>query len=624
MSDRADSEAWRVSPQRYLAQHPPRFDGATDRTSCYVTVRDGTRLAVDTYLPAGRDSERLPAILIFTPYYRRFALADGAPDTVEPATSAVSYRDAFVPHGYALVVVDTRGAGASFGIRDGLRSPVERDDYYDIVEWVIAQSWSDGSVGATGVSYVGAAACFLAGTGHPAVRAVAPLFAVWDTYRDQQYPGGLHLNRLATDYQAVMEALDQDRRELLQPFPYFNDPHFAGPAPVDEDTDGALLKAALAEHVANFELPDFIRHLAFSDNGLPHDPDYTIATISPYRYVDGIGEDVAYLCVSGWMDGGGYANGAINRFLSLPVRHKHLLLGPWDHGARTNISPYRERQEPEFALLAECLRFFDHYLKGEDTGLEAEAPVHYFTVGEERWRASHSWPPASEAQTLYLAPEHELAPTPDAPAADAYRADYGRGTGTHTRYERLSAVAVETYYDDWDGRDAHMLVYTSAPLEQAVTLSGHAIATLHIAADQRDTGLFVYLEEVSPDGQTRYVTEGVIRALHRKVTPAPNHLRCVGPYHSYAKADASLLEPGVAVEIRFSLLPTSWHFAAGQRIRVAIAAADRDHFARIPDGRPARLQILRGGSQASSIELPFERPPTHEEDRPGGRQGTPT
>ncbi len=606
MSDRATPAAWQATPDRYLEQHPPRFGGGVERSSCYVTVRDGTRLAVDVYLPAGRGDERLPAILVFTPYYRRFAVVEGAPDPVEPAASAAAYRDAFVPQGYALVVVDTRGAGASFGTRDGFRSPVERDDYYDVVEWLIGQTWSDGQAGAIGVSYVGAAACFLAGTGHPAVRAVAPLFAVWDTYRDHHYPGGLHLSKLASDYQAIMEALDQDDRELLQRFPHFSNPHFAGPAPVDEDADGALLRAALAEHVANFEMPDFIRHLAFTDSTLPHDPDYTIGSVSPHSYAGGIREDVAYLCVSGWMDGGGFSNGAINRFLSLPVRHKHLLLGPWDHGARTNVSPFRERQEPEFALLAECLRFFDHYLRAEP-GLEAEAPVHYFTIGEERWHAAGSWPPAAPSHTLYLAPQRTLAPAlPEAPNQDAYRADYGHGTGGHTRYERLSATAVESYYDDWQGRDARMLTYTAPPLEQAVTLSGHPVVTLHVAADQRDTGLFVYLEDVSPDGHCRYVTEGVLRASHRKVGPMPNHLRCVGPYHSYARADAALLEPGVAVEITFSLLPTSWRFAAGQRIRIAIAAADRDHFARVPDGRPARLQVFCGGPQASRIELPFE------------------
>jgi predicted acyl esterase len=98
----------------------------------------------------------------------------------------------------------------------------------------------------------------------------------------------------------------------------------------------------------------------------------------------------------------------------------------------------------------------------------------------------------------------------------------------------------------------------------------------------------------------------MFRAIHRKVLPAPRYLQCVGPYHSYARADAMLLEPEVPAETCFSLLPTSWRFGAGHRIRIAIAAADRDHFARIPDGRPPLLKILRGGSQASRIELPLE------------------
>jgi putative CocE/NonD family hydrolase len=227
-------------------------------------------------------------------------------------------------------------------------------------------------------------------------------------------------------------------------------------------------------------------------------------------------------------------------------------------------------------------------------------------MGEERWHAADRWPPAAAPRTLYLAPGHALTTAPPDPGIDSYRADYGCGTGAHTRYERLAAFAVEAYYDDWHGRDARMLTYTSEPLDAALTVSGHPVVTLHLAADQRDTGLFVYLEDVGPGGQCRYVTEGVFRAIHRKVLPAPRYLQCVGPYHSYARADAMLLEPEVPAETCFSLLPTSWRFGAGHRIRIAIAAADRDHFARIPDGRPPLLKILRGGSQASRIELPLE------------------
>ena len=101
-----------------------------------------------------------------------------------------------MPRGYAVVVVDVRGTGASFGTRDSFRSPRERDDTSEIADWIVAQPWSNGALGATGISYVGAAADFLASTGHPAVKAIAPLSSVWDTYADNYFPGGIQLKSL--------------------------------------------------------------------------------------------------------------------------------------------------------------------------------------------------------------------------------------------------------------------------------------------------------------------------------------------------------------------------------------------------------------------------------------------
>ena len=124
----------------------------------------------------------------------------------------------FVPRGYALVVVDARGTGASFGTRDSFRRPRERADYKAIADWIVAQPWSDGAIGATGISYLGAACDFLASTGHKAVKAIAPLFAVWDTWADNYYPGGMLIKRLALVYDELMLALDHDRRELRKQF----------------------------------------------------------------------------------------------------------------------------------------------------------------------------------------------------------------------------------------------------------------------------------------------------------------------------------------------------------------------------------------------------------------------
>ena len=121
MSDRDDlGQAWHVAPSRYLEQR--RASHAVGApSSCYVAMPDGVRLAVDVYLPEGADRpERLPVIAVFTPYYRRFKVtAPGA----EPSPNVAIYRDFFVARGYALVVVDVRGCGASFGARDCFRSP---------------------------------------------------------------------------------------------------------------------------------------------------------------------------------------------------------------------------------------------------------------------------------------------------------------------------------------------------------------------------------------------------------------------------------------------------------------------------------------------------------------------
>ena len=373
MPDRDDlGSAWKVPPSRYLASRPAEFTVGSP-LSVYVAMTDGCRIAVDVYLPNGDAARRWPTVLILTPYFRRFALKPGVND-VEASPNAYRYRDMFTARGYAVVVVDARGTGASFGTRDSFRSPRERDDYRVVADWIVAQPWSDGAIGATGISYLGAACDFLASTGHKAVKAIAPLFAVWDTWTDNYYPGGMLIKRLALVYDELMLALDHDKRELRGQFSYFANPALLGPMPVDADTDGSLAAEAVKGHLANFRMPDFIGEFKFRDDPLPYDPDFTSASFSPYKYLDEIPKDVAVYAISGWMDGAGYANGTLSRYLTLPNAHRRVLLGPWDHGARVNASPWRSRVEPELPVLGEVLRFFDQHLAGRDTGLLEEDP----------------------------------------------------------------------------------------------------------------------------------------------------------------------------------------------------------------------------------------------------------
>ena len=142
---------------------------------------------------------------------------------------------------------------------------------------------------------------------------------------------------------------------------------------------------------------------------------------------------------------------------------------------------------------------------------------------------------------------------------------------------------------------------TSAPLAHDVTATGHPVLTLRFASSEPDAAIHVYLEDVAPDGTTSYVTEGMLRALHRAEAPAPALEQVVGPSRGFTRAAARPLVPGEAATLRVALLPTSWRFAAGHRIRLAIACADTDNFGQVPHGRPPHLTILSDGS---ALEIP--------------------
>jgi putative CocE/NonD family hydrolase len=607
MADRDDlGNAWRISPTEYLKQRPASHAVGAP-TSCYVTMRDGVLLAVDVYLPEGADRpQRIPAIAVLTPYYRRFKVtAPGA----EPSPNIAIYRDFFVQRGYALVTVDVRGCGASFGARDSFRSPREREDYREIVEWLVAQSWSSGVVGSTGISYLGAAACFLASTGHPAVKAVAPLFAVHDTYSDHVFPGGIKCTTVTENYDALVQALDLDLREKLAPYPYFNDSRYAGPAPVDEDPEGRLLVEAIDEHRDSFKMRDLAPEFAFREEAASHDPEMHSGSFSPYWYLGQIPGKVNIYSVSGWYDGSAFANGSIARFLSNAGADNRLLLGPWDHGARTNGSPWRGGPpQPQFPVLGEVLRFFDEHLAGMKTGLRDEAPVHFHTIREEKWQAAANWPPHEASTRLYLADGGGLTPqAARAPSIAPYKVRFNTGTGLNSRFERLGALAVVDYYKDWDGREDGMLTFSTPPFESKTELSGHAVVQLHVSTSEHDASVFVYLSEVDSSGRSWYITEGLLRLLHRSEAQSPANYRTTWPYRTFRREHAKHMTPDVPDAVRFALLPACSVHDTGSTLRIAIAGSDADHFAQVPHGRPPRLEFTLGGENASFIDLPFRQ-----------------
>jgi putative CocE/NonD family hydrolase len=135
-------------------------------------------------------------------------------------------------------------------------------------------------------------------------------------------------------------------------------------------------------------------------------------------------------------------------------------------------------------------------------------------------------------------------------------------------------------------------------------ITGHPEVTLYLTSTATDGAFFVYLEQVDQRGKVTYLTEGALRAIHRKVSTSPPY-RTFGPYHSFKKDDALPLVPGEVFELTFALIPTSVIIQKGQRLRVAIAGHDKDTFARIPEQEIPTINLQRNSRYASYVDLPF-------------------
>jgi putative CocE/NonD family hydrolase len=611
------------------------------RRSLHLTMRDGVRIAVDVHLPEALPSgKRVPTIVRQTRYFRGVDFRkpwDRLPIDWwfdHPAET----RRRFVERGYAWVDVCARGSGASFGSRPCPWSPEEVADGREIVEFIVAQPWSNGRVGATGVSYDGTAADFLLLAGHPAVRAIAPRFSLFDVYADVAFPGGIHLSWFTEQWSRFNRELDDNRLDLafarmaeiqlgavstwergpmtLGLLARTRGPRLQGVSAwalrrlasgvrrVDADRDGALLADAVAAHRENFDIHAGALEITYRDdvNVSPTHPDECIDLFSPHRYADQLrASEAAILGISGWLDGG-YPHSAIKRFCTLKTPGSRMILGPWDHGGLHDISPYSEGFESDFDHDEVLLRFFDQRLADDPS--DGEPRVRYFTVGEEAWKSADEWPPPdARHEPWYFAENGGLTPVlPERTGRDEHRVDPDVGTGRRSRWVSLLGLLPPAGYADRSAIGRRLLVYRSAPLADPLEVTGHPLLELVARFDAPDVHVFVYLEDERPDGRVEYVTEGQLRALHRKLSNGAAPYAGPAPYRSFARADAEPLKPGEPVELVVDLLPISWRFGRGHRIRVALAGADADHFASLSP--IPTWSVERGGRAGSRLMLP--------------------
>jgi putative CocE/NonD family hydrolase len=558
-------------PQRYPGYVEPKYK-EFDQRSLYVTMRDGVKIAIDVVLPKNLPAgEKVPAIMNMTRYWR-------SNQGEKPATW-------FPGHGFAQVLVDARGTGASYGIWTAPFAPDEIKDYGEVVNWIVKQPWSNGKVGAIGNSYDGNTAFWLAVTMNPAVKAVIPRHFEFDEFNETPYPGGILTDWMIKKWSDGNRQLDTN----------------AGVRLVDEDTDQQLYREASKHRAENLDVYAGALKTAFRDDrGLG----ISLDEISLHSYRSQIEKSqVAINSWGGWFDAS-TADAVIKSFMSLN-NYQRAVVGPWNHGGGQNASPYQTPDSPRIMQAYEWLRFFDHYLKGIDTGLDSEKLLYYYTVGEEQWKVTSTWPVAGTKMTRWYLDEGNLLSS-TAPRGvsgeDKYAVNFEATTGEKNRWH--TQVGGQVVYPDRVEEDKKLLTYTSAPLNADTEITGHAVIDLFVSSTHNDGAFFVYLEDIDESGKVTYLTEGALRALHRKISNEQPPYKIFVPCHSFKQKDAMPLVPGQMAELKFGLQPTSVLIRKGHRLRIAIAGHDKNTFARIPaEGSPV-IAVSRNKRNASWIDLP--------------------
>ncbi len=583
----------------------PERSGDVEILSQYVTMDDGVDIAVDVMLPPNRkEGERFPALLYQTSFWRNVDVRWPIRHFLPPDP----WHAFFARHGYAVVLVDVRGTGASFGSRLYPWAPAERKDARVLVDWIVRQPWSDGRVGAYGKGYEGTAAELLATVGHPAVKAVMPMYSEFDTYLEIAFPGGIFNEWFVRSWSDITERMA--RNEIPDELGRVAQALARGVRPVAGRAD--RLPKALEEHRANLNLYDLARTVHGRDTVIQvGDNAGSIDDFTVFRHRTAVeASGVPVFAWGGWFDGAS-ADSVLRRLHTYrnPVRG---VIGPWSKGARENASPYASSSDPEPPLEAqylEGLRFFDRHVRGLDTGDEPDRLLYYYTLGEERWKVARSWPPPGVTLPLYLAEGDALSTTPpNAPmGADRYRVDFSASTGPHNRWHG-HLLGQPVVYPDRAEADARLLTYTGPPLEADTELTGHPVAVLHVSSTASDGAFYVYLEEVAPDGKVTYLTEGQLRARFRRESDAEPLYRPAPVNRTFTEADAAPLTPGEVVALRIPLLPLSVRVPRGHRLRVALAGHDDGTFARVPAEGDPTVTVHRSADRPSRIELPVVIP----------------
>lgn len=599
--------------------------GYVRNSSLYLEVRDGTKIAVELWFPADlKPGVRVPALVRATRYWRNMEYGLGSRIMYSLGLSKDDGIDRwgtriFNEQGYAVVLLDARGSGASYGQRPILWHPDEAEDFGEVVDWIVQQDWSNGKVGGFGISYEGNTSIMLASTGRPAVKAVSPLFDVYDLYRDVFAPGGIFNQWFIHGWSSATQLMDKNDICGVTKYRYNKSVSWfecqlikfrsSGVKPIDSKQSSEYLASAVSSHQTPnvYEISSKLefQNEPYGNSGL------TLFETSGAGYARKTDKGGAAIYAwASWLDSG-MGDGSLRRFLTASNPHI-LMLGPWTHGGFKDVDLIKGEQYPVEPSVDEQYlmraHFFDKFLKTDKSEI-IKSEIIYMTMGERGFKHTETWPPNYIKDTSwYLSANSELSRQRQLSdeGSDNYVVDFSTSSGNISTRWHTAFGGVDVYYPDRRDEDKKLLTYTGAPLVSNVEITGNPVLTLFVSSSTEDSAFHVYLEHVAPDGTVNYITEGLLRAINRKVSSNPPHA-VLGPYHTLKREDAAPMVPGSIAKLEITLYATSILIPKGHRLRLALAGADTPVFSRYPASGPAPIwDIQRNSAHSSRIDIPLK------------------
>jgi uncharacterized protein len=533
-----------------------------------MTMRDGTELAANIFKPQGDGP--FPTILSRTPYGK--------------GTEKNGQARSYVSQGYAMVIQDCRGKGDSKGLWDPFR--YDAHDGFDTQEWVGTQPWCNGKIGTAGGSYVGWTQWAAAPEGSQYLKAMVPIVPFCNAY-DLAYDGGAFQLALMMGWGSAV----------------------GGARIAPDKISGALRFLPLNDFDDQFEnevfyLEEWVKH--------PIDDDYWRQRGIGRMAFDDV--TVPVLNIGGWYDifskvtlemTNGVRSESDNRAVR---RNQFSVIGPWAHGVgRSKVGALDFGPEAAMNLGQLQKKWFDYWLRDQDTGVEEWPAFQIFVMGENEWRGESEWPLKRTQYTpFYLQSQGHAADIsgdgvlsemkPDMSATDRFTYDPQNPTPTAGGNNLVGAPAGPFDQTEVEQRD-DVLVYTSAALTEAIEVTGPVQMILYAASSAVDTDFTAKLVDVHPDGKAYNLCDGIIRARWRTDRTKPE-----------------LIKPGESYRYEIDLWVTSNLFQPGHRIRVEISSSNFPRFDRnpnsgLPFGSDTKLQsatqtVFHGAERASHILLP--------------------